>query len=200
MPLQNRVQPDGEIIAHPTYGAYMGNRGILHDAHRTLGTARWRLKAWVTCRLEFKGRNRTVMSPRRYTELFFFDEAVAFAAGHRPCAECRRDHFNTFKQAAVIKGKIKSFDDDLHRHRAHMRPYRQRRVELPLDDLPDGTFVQTPTGQSALVLGDALVPFAPSGYQPRVIRPRGITLPVLTPVPLINALRGGYLLDMRVPD
>ena len=66
---------------------------------RALGKARWRHRNWVTCLLDFKGRRRDVMSPRRYTELFFLDEAVALAAGHRPCAECRRDRYRAFLAA-----------------------------------------------------------------------------------------------------
>src|SRR5688500_15168681 len=97
MPLQNRVTPFGEIEAAPARGLFMGNRGILHDANQQLGRARWRHKSWVTCLLSFKDRRREVMAPRRYTELFFCDEAVALAAGHRPCAECRREDYERFR-------------------------------------------------------------------------------------------------------
>ena len=83
MPLQNRVTPTGEIVADPARGTLMGNRGILHDASRRLGAARWRHQHWISCRLSFKGRRRAVMAPHRYTELFFLDEATALAAGHR---------------------------------------------------------------------------------------------------------------------
>ncbi|MEO6299829.1 MAG: hypothetical protein ABIO62_09385, partial [Paracoccaceae bacterium] len=88
MPLQNRVMPSGEIVADAAKGMFMGNRGCLHDDQQRLKVP-WRLKAWITCVLVFKDRNRVVMRPGHYTELFFLDEAVALAAGHRPCAECR---------------------------------------------------------------------------------------------------------------
>src|SRR5690606_39500251 len=91
MPLQNRVTPEGEIIATSARGTMMGNRGgCLHRPDKTLGRRRWVTKQWICCELQFRGRHREVMAPRRYTELFFLDEATAFAAGHRPCFECRR--------------------------------------------------------------------------------------------------------------
>ena len=91
MPLQNRVTPTGEIIATTARGTMMGNRGgAFHTAAQTLTHRRWKTKAWICCVIEFKGRHRVVMSPNRYTELFFLDEATALAAGHRPCFECRR--------------------------------------------------------------------------------------------------------------
>src|SRR4029453_19608900 len=76
----------------------MGNGGRLHDpARRIVRRVAGGYRAWVTCRLEFRGRHRTVMAPNRYTELFFLDEATALAAGHRPCGECRRADFRRFK-------------------------------------------------------------------------------------------------------
>lgn len=90
MPRQNRVNPFGEIIATPERGTFMGNRGVLHDEEGRV-RRKWKVKRWIVCVLEFRGRKRKVMTPRRYTELFFLDEATALAAGHRPCAECRRE-------------------------------------------------------------------------------------------------------------
>ncbi|WP_227269413.1 hypothetical protein [Roseobacter weihaiensis] len=195
MPLQNRVQPTGEIITHPARGRFMGNRGILHDDTQTLGRARWRHKAWVTCVLSFKGRKRRLMTPHRYTELFFLDEAVAFAAGHRPCGECRRADYNRFRIAAEITSSIKLFDADLHLHRVQTRPLRQRRMRAQIDDLPDGAFVLDEHGAPALICHDALWPFAPEGYGAARIRPKGMEVTVLTPAPLVAALRGGYTLQ-----
>src|ERR1700730_14192737 len=101
-PLQNRVDPFGRLIRTTARGAWMGNRGLIHNEYQQI-VRTFRLKAWITCRLEFKGWYRKVMSPNRYTELFFLDEATAFSAGHRPCAECRREDFNRFK-AAWLQG------------------------------------------------------------------------------------------------
>src|SRR3978361_1384995 len=94
--LQNRVDPFGNIINTSARGALMGNRGLLHNDKQTL-VRTFKLKAWITCKLEFKERKRTVMAPNQYTELFFLDEATSFAAGHRPCFECRREDYNRFK-------------------------------------------------------------------------------------------------------
>jgi hypothetical protein len=85
MPFQNRVDPYGELHAVPTRGAWLGNRGILHDDAQRI-VVPWRLKRWLICTLHFKDRHRAVFTPHRYSELFFLDEATAFAAGHRPCA------------------------------------------------------------------------------------------------------------------
>jgi hypothetical protein len=98
MPLQNRVDPWGRLVALNLRGTWLGNRGILHNEKKKI-IAPWRHKAWVTCQLEFKGRKRQIFSPGSYSELFFLDEVTAFAAGHRPCAECRRDRYNEFKAA-----------------------------------------------------------------------------------------------------
>jgi hypothetical protein len=97
--LQNRVQPDGQILAIPARGTMTGNRGILHGPDRTLATKRWSHKAWICCVLDWQGRKRDVMTGRYWTELFFLDEAVAMAAGHRPCGYCRRADYNQFLDA-----------------------------------------------------------------------------------------------------
>src|SRR5262249_1734008 len=98
MPLQNRVTPFGEIVAVSQRGTFTGNRGIIHNpATRTLLVRRWNAKAWITCRLDYKGIRRAVMATRSWTELFFLDEATALAAGHRPCFLCRRDAAKAFQ-------------------------------------------------------------------------------------------------------
>src|SRR6516162_1328107 len=98
MPRQNRVTPFGELIETPERGTFMGNRGVLHDAAGH-GRRAWQMKRWLVCVLDFRGRKRPVMTPGRYTELFFLDEATALAAGHRPCAECRHIRFIAFCNA-----------------------------------------------------------------------------------------------------
>jgi hypothetical protein len=100
MHLQNRVTPFGDIVAIPQRGTFTGNRGIIHDPMtRTLLTKRWASKAWLVCSCEYKGRRREVMGRRSWTELFFLDEAVALAAGHRPCFRCRREAAEAFRAA-----------------------------------------------------------------------------------------------------
>ena len=128
-PLQNRVDPFGQLIRTTARGAWMGNRGLIHNEHQQI-IRPFRLKAWITCVLEFKGRHREVMTPNLYTELFFLDEATAFSAGHRPCAECRRADFNLFKAAWVqgnplymynMKTPIGEIDEIMHRERIDMK-------------------------------------------------------------------------------
>jgi hypothetical protein len=193
MTRQNRVLPTGEIVADPARGLFMGNRGILHDAEGRLGTARWRHPHWVCCVLSFKGRRRAVMAPGRYTELFFLDEAVALAAGHRPCFECRRADYRRFLAAwesatgTALRGP--ALDRALHPARV-TRSRAQVRHAAPMEGLPDGTFVLA-DGIPHLVLGDSLRPFAPSGYGPPRPRPGG-TAEVLTPAPTVAALAAGY--------
>src|SRR5262249_33704005 len=98
MPRQNRVTPFGAIIATPERGTFMGNRGVLHDAEGRIRRT-WQVKRWLLCLLQVRGRKRSILTPGRYTELFFLDEATGLAAGHRPCAECRRDCFKAFCRA-----------------------------------------------------------------------------------------------------
>lgn len=196
MALQNRVTPTGEIIADPARGLFMGNRGILHDEARELGKARWRHRNWITCLLDFRGRRRAVMSPGRYTELFFLDEAVALAAGHRPCAECRRGRYRAFiaawtaAQGGPAPGAQK-LDAILHAARIDPATRRQQTFTADLSTLPDGTFIWL-EGAAMLVLGDRLLPWMPGGYGKAVARPKGGLVSVLTPGPTVAALAGGY--------
>lgn len=199
MPLQNRVTPRGEIIATPQRGRFMGNRGILHDNAQNLSPARWRHKAWVTCLLSFKGRKRALMQPGHYTELFFLDEAVAFAAGHRPCGECRRADYNRFRSCAGIKGRIADYDKHLHEDRAIARKYLQRTHQAEIGDLPTGSFILSPEAQPLLVLQDQLRVYSPAGYGPARPKPKSGSVTVLTPAALITVLRAGYQLEIALP-
>src|SRR3981081_4542155 len=122
-PLQNRVTPTGDIIATPHRGMFTVNGGIIHDsATKPLLTRRWASKAWLTCVCEFRGRRREVMGGRSWTELFFLDEATAFAAGHRPCFYCRRADALRFRAAwergnGVVGLRAPEIDAVLHRER-----------------------------------------------------------------------------------
>lgn len=189
MPLQNRVVATGEIVAIPERGLFMGNRGILHDVSQVLGRARWKHKAWVTCVLKHKDWHRDVMQPGAYTELFFMDEAVALAAGHRPCAMCRNTDYRDYRAAAGLTGPSAKMDAQMHMERAEPRTFRQRRDLGDLAAMPDGTIIldQVPK----LVRGDALYPVSPKGYglpEPR----SGGDVTVLTPKTSRDALAAGY--------
>ncbi len=188
-PLQNRVLATGEIVAVPERGLFMGNRGILHGDDQTLGPARWRHKAWIIFMLRWKDWHRDVMRPGNYTELFFLDEAVALAAGHRPCALCRRSAFSSFREAAGIAVPAPEMDARLHVERAIPRKFLQRRHRAPAESLPDGTVVLD--RQPKLVMGDRLYPVTPGGYGPPERRMPG-EVTVLTPPTSRAALGGGY--------
>src|SRR5579864_9023470 len=147
MPLQNRVLPTGEIVAIPARGMLVGNRGIIHDpATRTLLRRRWSTDAWITCVLEFRGRRRKVMQRRSWTELFFLDEATAFAAGHRPCFYCRREDANRFRAAWEKGNRVREahagdIDAVLHRERFACSK-KLHRLPTRIEKLPDGAMVQ----------------------------------------------------------
>src|SRR6202000_1146952 len=168
MPLQNRVLPTGEIVAHPARGMFTGNRGIIHDpATKTLLRKRWSTDAWLTCVLEFRGRRRKVMERRSWTELFFLDEATAFAAGHRPCFYCRRDDANRFRAAWEKGNRAKdllapAIDAGLHRERVASGK-KLHRLQMPIARLPDGAMVQA-GGDSFLMLQGRALQWSPAGY------------------------------------
>ena len=181
MPLQNRVTPLGELVADPARGLVYGNRGCLHDADGRI-RRRHAGKRWIACRLEFRGRHHGAMPPGRYTGLFFLDEATAFAAGHRPCAECRHEDY--VRLVEICGARADAIDARLHEQR--LGPRRER----PLDQLPDGTFVLR-DGGPWLVLGSELLRWTPGGYTDRVERPSG-RVPVITPPLLAQVLGTGW--------
>ena len=197
MPLQNRVTPEGEIIADPARGLMMGNRGgPLHNERKTLRRRRWVSKQWICCRLDFNGRHREVMAPNRYTELFFLDEATALAAGHRPCFECRRQDFLWFAalwaRAHSREGRATApeMDDVLQTERVDADGGKVS-YAAPFPDLPSGTFVRH-DGRARLVLGDHLAVWTPGGYVDPVGRPATGTARVLTPRSTVAVLAAGY--------
>jgi hypothetical protein len=186
--------PTSAIAAHPARGLLMGNRGCLHDAEGRLGQARWRHRHWIVCLTVFKDRKRPLVSAGRYTELFFLDEAVALAAGHRPCAECRRAAYRAFREAwaaASLPGRSANEIDQVL-HASRVGPYRtQVTHSAEIADLPDGTYVAGPDTPQ-LVLGPHLVPFAPGGYGRPCPRPKSGRATVLTPIATVAVLRSGY--------
>jgi hypothetical protein len=174
----------------------MGNRGVLHDAEGHIQRS-WQVKRWIVCVLEFRGRQRTVMSPGHYTELFFLDEATALAAGHRPCAECQHARFIDFCNAWRIAhrtGSPRPTADRIDRrlHAERLMPDRSKRSYLaPLKELPDGVFVMEDE-RPFLVLGGSLVAWSPGGYGERRPRPTNREVRVLTPPSTVAAIEAGY--------
>ena len=192
MALQNRVTPYGEVIALPGRGTMMGNRGILHDDDRRIVRA-WQVKRWITCALEFRGRHRTVMTPHRYTELFFLDEATAFAAGHRPCRECRYADYRRFQSLWIAchgePANADAMDSKLHAHRLDGKTKRTYRA--PIGSLADGSFVVI-DGRPWLVDDAYLHAWTDAGYRDRRSRPNRGDVDVLTPRSAHAVLRAGY--------
>lgn len=203
MPLQNRVTPEGEIIATPHRGLLMGNRGgAFHNANRKLGTRRWATRQWIACVLEFKGRHREVMQPNRYTELFFLDEATALAAGHRPCFECRRADAERFAElwtrahGGRERARAPVMDEVLHIERVD-RDRRKRTFRARRADVPSGAFIRYGQGglqaRPHLVVANTLLAWEPGGYAMLVL-PSNISeeVEVLTPASMVAVLSAGY--------
>jgi hypothetical protein len=195
MPLQNRVAPTGDIIATPHRGLFTGNRGIIHDpATKTLLRKRWSTAAWLTCLCEFRGWRRKVMGGRSWTELFFLDEATAFAAGHRPCFFCRRDDANRFRAAweegnRVANVLVRDIDAVLHRERLDRGRKRLHPLPVSLEALPDGAMVQAAGASYLIVQGRALL-WSFEGYSRAAVDTPSAML--LTPPSTLRALGAGY--------
>ncbi|MCA0272507.1 MAG: hypothetical protein LCH69_10640 [Proteobacteria bacterium] len=194
MSRRNRVTPAGRIISDPARGMFTGNRGILCDEGGALcRTSRHR--AWISCVLEWKGNRQPLSSAHRWTPLFFLDEAVSMAAGHRPCATCRREAYNRFRMAwAAASGALPSAKEmDAALHPARMVPRQRIQVthEAEIESLPDGAFVRW-NGSPALVLGESLRSWTPSGYGAADERPASGKVTVLTPAPMVAVLAAGY--------
>ena len=195
MPLQNRVTPTGDIVALPHRGLFTGNRGIIHDpATKTLLKKRWSSPAWITCVCEFRGWRRKVMGTRSWTELFFLDEATAFAAGHRPCFFCRRDDANRFRTAweggnGVTDIRAREIDAVLHGERLDRGGKRLHPSPMPVKELPDGAMVRVGEESFLIVQGRALQ-WSMAGYRKADGALDDSML--LTPPSTLRALRAGY--------
>ena len=196
VPLQNRVTPTGEIVADPGRGLMMGNRGCLHGQGRALGTSRWRSRLWICCVLDWKGVRRDPMPPGRWTALFFLDEATALAAGHRPCAYCRRQDFRDFAEAWRVARRLAQrpradeMDAVLHRERVD-RLRRQVTYHAAAGELPDGVMIRA-GGRTGLLLAGRLRPWSFGGYggPAEALPPSAVE--VLTPRPTVAVIAAGY--------
>jgi hypothetical protein len=197
MPLQNRVTPYGDIVALPGRGLVLGNRGVLHDEHRTI-VRYTQVKRWIACRLEFRGRRRPIMTPRSWTELFFLDEATAFSAGHRPCAECRNADYKRFRDLWRAcfgePANADAIDAVLDRERRTGRKKRTWQSEIA--SLPDGTYVSI-GGTPRIVWGNDLIAWTDRGYGDRLGRCERGAVEVLTPPSIVTLFRAGYLPDVH---
>lgn len=204
MPKQNRVTPFGDIVTVPARGTLMGNRGCLHDAQGRIRRP-YRLTAWIYCLLEFKGRHRAVMSPGKYTELFFLDEATALAAGHRPCYECQRERYKEFMHcwgnanARMTEGeKLRAgmVDAVLQAERYGLDGAKPR-FRAPLGTLPVGCFVELDGREGAWRVAEggthvALRRWEASGYKDVKRLAPDTEVSVLTPRSSVNAIAAGF--------
>lgn len=199
MPLQNRVDPWGRLHAVPARGTLLGNRGVIHNHAREI-VVQWRTKAWITCQLAWQGRRRKVMQPDTWTELFFLDEVTAFAAGHRPCAYCRRTRFREFKTAWLaansacfpsITPRIAEIDNILHAERTQKGGGKVTYAEVPRA-VPDGAMI-TLDANAYVVWRRRLLKWSFQGYahEETSWRPER-TVRVLTPASIVQMFRHGF--------
>jgi hypothetical protein len=191
-PHRNRVTPGADIVAIALRGAWTGNRGIIHDGEEIVRM--WASHHWLTCSLTWKGKWNEQWIAHRLTWLFFHDEAVSFAAGHRPCALCRRPAYNAYREALADGGPLPShdaMDRRLHAERLIARTRRRRLHPVAWTELPDGAFV-CDGGGPALVHGRRLVTWSHDGYGEARRRPGGGIAEVLTPPSSLAVLQAGY--------
>jgi hypothetical protein len=220
MPLENRVSPFGDLFATPSRGTLMGNRGgRIHTDDQKLTRRRWASRQWICCVLDFKNRQRDVWG-RYYTELFFLDEVTAFAAGHRPCFECRRKDAERFallfrdatatsvhsrasgnpalgprfrgdERDGTSSRRISAPDMDEVLHRERLDGRAKRTHRMPADTLPDGAMIAI-DGESYALRGDTMLPWRAEGYGKAEPRLRGVDVDVLTPPSIVTVLKRGY--------
>lgn len=195
MTLQNRVDPFGKLHAVSAYGDWMGNRGCLHNERREIVSERWTTTAWITCVATTAGPRRQLMRPGWYTELFFLDEATALAAGHRPCAQCRRADYKRFRQAFAdgnhLSDRLRSADLDRQVHADRTGPRRTADAR----DLPNGAmFAQG--GRPYLKVREGARTWSFQGYGPLQVLPNA-PVAVLTPASIVAALGAGYACQIR---
>ena len=203
MPYQNRVDPWGKLQVADCRGSYLGNRGILHNENKEI-VATHRIKGWVTCLLEFKDRKRAIMTPKRYTELFFLDEATAFSSGHRPCAECRRSRYNEFKEKWLLA------NGDLLEEKKPTAPNIDTIIQLErikkkqkvtyastLNLLPDGTMVAI-NAKAFLIWKNKLYEWSFSGYsKSQIFYDKNKNVTVLTPKSYVKAFSEGLIPEIH---
>ena len=198
MARQNRVTPFGELIATESRGTLMGNRGCLHDDQQRIRRA-FACRRWITCVLQFRGRYREIMTPGRYTELFFLDEATALAAGHRPCAECQHARYRLFcdiwaaanPALSLLSPSADEIDRVLHAERLD-GTRRKRTYPDVVSELPPGVMVADDEGLPYLVMQECLRKWEPGGYGRSVLKPLGVSMQVVTPRSIVRAIAHGY--------
>jgi hypothetical protein len=207
MPLQNRVNPFSKIIATPERGAYTGNRGVIHNNQKEI-IKNHAVKYWITCLLKYKNMHRAVMMPNRWTELFFLDEATAFAAGHRPCGFCRHADFKRFKNlwlqangaqyGFTANTKMDVIDAIIHAERLDANN-QQKTFSAPLLSLPDAVFIKRPTKENAyLWYEQEIYQWSFKGYKKINGIDKNTIVDVLTPKSYVEVLKLGYKAQVHI--
>lgn len=193
-PRQNRVDPWGELHTIDARGTRMGNRGILHDASGRI-VRRWQSPRWITCVLAFGDVRRQVFSPNNYTELFFIDEATAFAAGHRPCAQCQRDRYNEFRTAWAAGNSASGLPSaevlDQSLRMDQKERAQSRAPGAAISNLPVGTIFGI-GDQAFLVCKGGVRRWTFFGYEELTKPDLTIPVAVLTPTSVVAAFRAGF--------
>ena len=206
MPLQNRVNPFSTLISTPERGAWTGNRGVIHNERKEI-IKNHAVKYWITCVLDYKDARRSVMSPNRWTELFFLDEATAFAAGHRPCGFCRHADFKRFKElwlkangeqyGLTNKTKMDIIDAIIHQERLDKNGL-QKTFKSILTALPDGTFITFDEMEKAnLWFQQNLYEWSFSGYTKVFQFEKNQEVTVLTPLSYVAVFKAGYVPEVH---
>lgn len=207
MPRRNRVDPWGDLHAVDARGMFTGNRGCLVDSRGRV-VRHHRGDLWIICQTEFRGRRVGLARPKRWTPIFFLDDAVALAAGHRPCGECRRDAYRAYAGAAAASlGATRPLSPaQMNRQLAAERLGRGSGVsraadrllwQSPISALPVGTVIVDDAGAARLVLDDRLVAFDFDGWTDPVARPRTGDVAVLTPPLSVTALANGFTPELH---
>jgi len=203
MPLQNRVNPRGEIKAVKSRGEFLGNRGIIHNEEQKI-ILPFKIKGWVTCRLEFKGRKRKLMSKGKYTELFFLDEATAFSAGHRPCAECRRQRYNEFKekwleanQHLLIENSTNIANIDKIIHQDRIEKKQKVTYQNKMNLLPNGTIIEI-DNKIYIIWNNKIFKWTFEGYESTDINMTNDIVTVLTPKSYVEMFKKGFVPSIHI--
>ncbi len=190
MPLQNRCDPFGQLIATAARGTMMGNRGgKFHRDDRTLCKRRWTSRHWICCDIHYKDKKHDAMG-RYYTSVFFLDEVTALAAGHRPCFFCRRKDAQLFLSLAEPPLMADAADRILHAQRFASRgtaPAQPRAVA----DLPDGAMVAI-DGAPYAVRGARLLRWSFEGYDDVLPRRTIKRATLITPPLFVTILANGF--------
>lgn len=200
-PRRNRVDPWGDLHAVAARGLFTGNRGPLVDDARQL-VRHHASNLWITCVTSFRDWRHSLDQPHIWTPLFFLDDAVALAAGHRPCGFCRPAAYRAYRDGVTgwLRRDAPVRADELNRRLATERLRRGRGLDraddrllwsAPIDELPDGVVIVGPQGDAHLVVGDRVHAFGFGGWASPTARPNGDMVAVLTPPTSVAALRSG---------